>query len=137
MLRLLPLLLPARPMLACGFEAALPPTTAAPTGRPARKSGNGGGGSAGCRLTAEEIAGARVADASGVEQARREDVGFFEAEDLFAERERVGAVGIGGSGGEVVAVVDGVDGGERIFLARRCDRGEVCRNLRGWFGAGC
>ena len=42
---------------------------------------------------------------------------FFEAEDLFAEREDVGAVGIGGSGGEVVAVVDGVDGGEGIFLA--------------------
>src|SRR5215470_2979335 len=44
MLRLLPLLLPARPMLACGFEAALPPTTTAPTGRPARNPGTDAAG---------------------------------------------------------------------------------------------
>src|SRR5262249_20766028 len=37
--RLLPLLLPARPTCACGFEAALPPTTTAPTGCPNRKPG--------------------------------------------------------------------------------------------------
>src|SRR5271155_3154261 len=37
--RLLSLLLPARPTCACGFDAALPPTTTAPTGSPARKPG--------------------------------------------------------------------------------------------------
>ena len=39
MVRLLPLLLPARPICACGFEAALPPTTTAPTWCPVRKPG--------------------------------------------------------------------------------------------------
>src|SRR5258705_6605277 len=39
MVRLLPLLLPARPSCACGLEAVLPPTTTAPTGRPRRNPG--------------------------------------------------------------------------------------------------
>ena len=39
MRRLLPLLLPAKPMDACGFDAALPPTTTAPTGFPNKKPG--------------------------------------------------------------------------------------------------
>src|ERR1700688_4685275 len=39
MCRLLPLLLPARPIEACGFDAALPPTTTAPTGCPSRNPG--------------------------------------------------------------------------------------------------
>src|SRR5271168_2230813 len=39
MCRLLPLLLPANPIDACGFEAALPPTTTAPTGSPSRNPG--------------------------------------------------------------------------------------------------
>ena len=78
--RLLPLLLPARPICACGFEAALPPTTTAPTGRPARKPGTRGGGRAGSRFTGEEVAGARVAEARDVQQGRREDVRLFQAE---------------------------------------------------------
>src|SRR6185369_3991413 len=39
MVRLLPLLLPANPICAWGFEAALPPTTTAPTGRPNKNPG--------------------------------------------------------------------------------------------------
>src|SRR5260370_28405645 len=39
MRKLLPLLLPASPREACGMDAALPPTTTAPTGRPTRKPG--------------------------------------------------------------------------------------------------
>ena len=94
-------------------------------GKADEEAGDGCGGSAGCGFTGEEISGARVADARGVEQVGREDVSFFEAEDLLAQRENVGAVGVGGGGGEVVAIVDGVDGGERIFLARKCDRREA------------
>src|SRR5580693_6365240 len=37
--RLLPLLLPAKPIEAWGLEAALPPTTTAPTGSPTRNPG--------------------------------------------------------------------------------------------------
>ncbi len=39
MCRLLPLLLPAKPNCACGFDAWLPPTTTAPTGFPAINPG--------------------------------------------------------------------------------------------------
>src|SRR3984893_503054 len=38
-LKLLPLLLPASPSCACGLDAALPPTTTAPTGSPTRNPG--------------------------------------------------------------------------------------------------
>src|SRR5260221_3091524 len=37
--RLLPLLLPASPNVAAGFDAALPPTTTAPTACPSRNPG--------------------------------------------------------------------------------------------------
>ena len=79
------------------------------------KSGDRGGGSAGGGLTGEEVSGAGVAKAGDIEQAGREDVGFFEAEDLLAEGEDVGAVGIRGGRGVVGAVVDGVDVGKVSF----------------------
>ena len=44
MVRLLPLLLPASPTCACGLEAALPPTTTAPTGFPSRNPGTSAAG---------------------------------------------------------------------------------------------
>ena len=97
-------------------------------GEAGEESGNGCGGSAGRGFTGEEVAGARVADARGVEQAWGEDVGFFEAENLFAQREDVGAIGIRGGGGEVVAIVDGVHGGEGIFLRKdviEAERAEI------------
>jgi len=43
---------------------------------------------------------------------------FFEAEDLFAQSEDVGAVWVRGRCGEVRAVVDRVNPGERILLRK-------------------
>jgi len=41
-------------------------------------------------------------------------VRFFEAEDLFAEIENIGAVWVRGSGGDVATVIDGINRGERV-----------------------
>ena len=56
--RLLPLLLPASPTCACGLEAALPPTTTAPTGSSRQESGNTSRRGAGRWFAGKEIAGA-------------------------------------------------------------------------------
>src|SRR5262249_51624390 len=87
-------------------------------GKACEKTGHAGSGSAGSWLTGEEVACAGVADARRVEKARREDVGLFEAEDLFAKIKDVGAEWIGGSCGDVASVIDRVDSSERIFLRK-------------------
>src|SRR5467141_1070839 len=99
MRRLLPLLLPARPSCAWGFEAVLPPTTTAPTGRPRRKPGT----------VAAGVPGVGVTETRGVEEGGREDVRFFKAGDLGAQGENIGAERIERSGGKIVAVVNCVD----------------------------
>ena len=60
--RSLPLLLPARPTCACGFDAALPPTTTAPTGMSQQESGNSCRRSAGRGFAGEEVSGARKSE---------------------------------------------------------------------------
>src|SRR4029077_6733922 len=67
------------------------------------------------RLSGEEIAGTGEADAGGVQQGWREHVRFFEAENLLAQGDDVGAEGVEGRRSEIVAVVYGVDGGKRIL----------------------
>src|ERR1700676_637909 len=78
------------------------------------KSGDIDRGSAGSGLAGEKIAGAGVAEARGVDERGREDVRFLEGGDLRAQGEDVGAERVEGSDGEVVAVIDGVDAGERV-----------------------
>ena len=93
------------------LEAVLPLMTMAPMGSPATQPASDDGSGSG-----EEVAGARIAEARGVEQRRRKDMLLLNAGDLLAqalvdEAERILRGRVGG------AVVDGVDGEEQILAA--------------------
>ncbi len=76
------------------------------------------GGSSGSRLPKEKIPGAGEADACGVQDGRRENVSFFEAEDLFPKIQDIGAIRVERSGGHVAAIVRGVNSGEGVPLRK-------------------
>ncbi len=114
---MLPLLLPARLNWAVGFDAALPPTTTAPSGSPCRPSGRPAAGSPRGGFASEEITGPRKAGAGRVQQGTGEDVGFLNARHLFAEALHIRAIRVGAGGREVGAVVNRIDCAQRI---RRC-----------------
>src|SRR5580698_6507052 len=67
------------------------------------------------RLAGEEVAGARIAEGRDVQQRRREDVRLGQAGHLLAQRQNVGAVGIGDRRRKVVTVIDGVYRRERVL----------------------
>ena len=122
---LLPTLVPAWVMADAPLEAVLPLMTMAPMGSPATQPARSHG-----RVAGKEVAGAREADPSSVEQRRGEHMLLLHAGHLFAQALVDEAEGVlrGRVGG---AVVDGVDGEEQILAARGCRRSAWCRSLRG------
>ncbi len=69
-------------------------------------------------FSGKEITSAGEAHAGGVQECQRKDVRFFEAEDLFAQGEDIGAKWVERSGSHVATIVGGVNGGERIALGK-------------------
>lgn len=82
----------------------------------AEETGFAGCGSAGSGFTREEVGGAGKTDTGGVEKVWREDVGLFDAGDLFAEGFGVGTEEVSAGGSEIGAIVDGVDDVESVFF---------------------
>src|SRR5260370_13301868 len=80
-----------------------------------KKRWDGGGGCTGRRLSGEEVAGAGKPHANGVQHCRGKNVRSFEADNLLAQSNDVGAEGIEWRGGEVIAIINRVDRNERGF----------------------
>src|SRR5215469_9628674 len=72
-----------------------------------RKASCGGTGSG---FPSKEVSSTRVPEAGCVEQTRRKLVGLLDAGHLLAQSLGIGAVEVGAGGGEVLTVVDGVNG---------------------------
>src|SRR5260370_20663280 len=80
-----------------------------------KKTWDAGGGCTGRRLSGEEVPGAGKAQANGVQHCRGKNVLSFEADNLLAQSNDVGAEGIEWRGGEVIAIINRVDRSERVF----------------------
>src|SRR5260370_14933368 len=80
-----------------------------------KKTWDAGGGCTGRRLTREEGPGAGKAHANGVQHCRGKNVRSFEADNLLAQSNDVGAEGIEWRGGEVNAIIHRVDSSARVF----------------------
>src|SRR5579862_832645 len=85
---------------------------------PRQEAGEARSGRAGGWFTREEIERSREPSAGGIQQRRRENVSFLETRYLLAKVFRIGAVRIVAEGREVIAIVDGIDNAQSVFLGK-------------------
>ncbi len=77
-----------------------------------QKSGYTCGRRSRSRFAIEKISGSRIADARDIQERGRENVSFFHTENLRAQIQNIGAVGISRRSCHVAAIVNGIDSGQ-------------------------